>query len=63
MSNKIFRFFVVFFSGFIAIGSQSQNLSPKTSENKEWIAKSNRYTKILIDIDEKYSQLISVDVR
>ena len=55
MSNKTLRLFVVFFSSFISITSSSQNPSLKTSENKEWIVKSNSYTKILIDIDEKYS--------
>ena len=55
MSSKLLRLFVVFFSSFISIISPSQNPSQKTSENKEWIVKSNSYTKILIDIDEKYS--------
>ncbi len=55
MSNKILRIFIVFLSSFISISSPSQNPTQKTSENKEWIVKSNTYTKILIDIDEKYS--------
>jgi uncharacterized protein (DUF885 family) len=55
MSNKVLRLFAVFFPVFISASSQSQNSSYKTSENKEWIIQSNRYTKILIDIDEKYS--------
>jgi len=55
MSNNIRRLFVILFSSFISIASQSQNPSQKTSENKEWVIKSNSYTKILIDIDEKYS--------
>src|SRR5258707_12908379 len=55
MSRKILRLFIVFCSSFISISSQSQNTSPKTSENKDWVVKSNSYTKILIDIDEKYS--------
>ena len=55
MSNKILLSFAAFFSGFISVASQSQNPSQKISENKDWIVKSNSYTKILIDIDEKYS--------
>ena len=31
------------------------NAQTDTAASKEWIAKSNNYTKILIDIDEKYS--------
>jgi hypothetical protein len=55
MSNKISRLFIILFSSLVAITSQSQNPSQKTSENKEWVVKSNSYTKILIDIDEKYT--------
>jgi hypothetical protein len=55
MHNKILLLFVVSLSSFISISSQSQNPSQKTSENKEWVVQSNSYTKILIDIDEKYS--------
>lgn len=55
MHSKIPRLSVIFFSVFISITSQAQNPSQKTSENKDWIIQSNRYTKILIDIDEKYT--------
>jgi Bacterial protein of unknown function (DUF885) len=55
MSNKILRLFVIIFSSFISTTAHAQNPSPKATENKEWIVKSNSYTKVLIDIDEKYS--------
>jgi uncharacterized protein (DUF885 family) len=55
MSSKILRLPILFFSGFISVSTQSQNPSQKNSDNKDWIVQSNSYTKILIDIDEKYS--------
>jgi uncharacterized protein (DUF885 family) len=55
MFNKILPLFIIFFSGFISTAAHAQNPSPKHTENKEWVIKSNSYTKILIDIDEKYS--------
>lgn len=47
--------FAICFSSLISIASFAQNPSVKPAENKEWILRSNSYTKILIDIDEKYS--------
>ena len=35
--------------------SYAQNPSAQPADNKEWILRSNGYTKLLIDIDEKYS--------
>ncbi len=35
--------------------SVAQEPSVKTAENKQWIVRSNSYTKLLIDIDEKYA--------
>jgi Bacterial protein of unknown function (DUF885) len=35
--------------------SFGQNPSAQPKENKEWITRSNNYTKMVIDIDEKYS--------
>ena len=46
------------FSLFIAaapLASLAQNSSADSTGNKEWINRSNSYTKLLIDIDEKYS--------
>jgi hypothetical protein len=39
----------------IPLASISQNTAIKPEENKEWIIRSNSYTKLLIDINEKYS--------
>ncbi|HEY2647812.1 MAG TPA: DUF885 domain-containing protein [Puia sp.] len=55
MTNKILKVFVVFISSLISITTYSQNAATKNTDNKEWVIKSNSYTKILIDIDEKYS--------
>ncbi|HEY2349064.1 MAG TPA: DUF885 domain-containing protein [Puia sp.] len=55
MTNKILTVFAVFFSSLISIATYSQNTTTKNTDNKEWVIKSNNYTKILIDIDEKYS--------
>jgi Bacterial protein of unknown function (DUF885) len=54
MPGKTKHFYILFFSSFISTASLAQ-ISLKPAENKEWIIKSNNYTKILIDIDEKYS--------
>ena len=35
--------------------SVAQEPAVKTAENKQWIVRSNSYTKLLIDIDEKYA--------
>jgi len=39
----------------IAVISFGQKPAVSTKESKEWVARSNNYTKLLIDIDEKYS--------
>jgi uncharacterized protein (DUF885 family) len=54
MSGKTKIPYTLFLSSFIAIASLAQS-SSKATDNKDWIARSNSYTKILIDIDEKYS--------
>jgi Bacterial protein of unknown function (DUF885) len=55
MTSKILHPFSIFFSSLISMTSFAQSPSAKPAENKEWIIRSNSYTKILIDIDEKYS--------
>ena len=54
MPGKTIISCTLFLSSFISITSPAQS-SSKPTDNKEWITKSNGYTKILIDIDEKYS--------
>jgi uncharacterized protein (DUF885 family) len=55
MLKKSLRNFIVGLLVLIPIASFAQNPAVKTVENKEWVALSNSYTKMLIDIDEKYS--------
>jgi hypothetical protein len=55
MINKIsFRLFSLFITA-APFALLAQNPSPHPVDNKEWIIRSNGYTKLLIDIDEKYS--------
>ena len=48
---NLFRLFITV----APFASFAQNPSADSTDNKEWIIRSNSYTKLLIDIDEKYS--------
>ena len=47
---RIAKTLLLFIIAFLPFASKAQ-----TGDNKDWVTKSNSYTKILIDIDEKYS--------
>lgn len=49
---KIIKSFFVLAMAFLPFGIKAQTVS---STDKEWVTKSNGYTKLLIDIDQKYS--------
>ena len=55
MISKLLLHFVVGLSLLFSINAFAQNPAVAVPESREWIIKSNSYTKMLIDIDEKYS--------
>jgi len=55
MTLKSFQNLLYFFLSAVPVISVAQNPSAHPEQNKAWIIQSNGYTKLLIDIDEKYS--------
>lgn len=55
MIKKTVYSFALLYSAAFPFTSFAQNPQATSTENKEWVIKSNRYTKLIIDIDEKYS--------
>jgi hypothetical protein len=55
MISKLLLHFVVGLSLLFSMNAFAQNPAVAVPESREWIIKSNSYTKMLIDIDEKYS--------
>jgi hypothetical protein len=55
MTNKISGRLFCLCIAFIPYFSFAQNPAGQPEENREWIIRSNSFTKLLIDIDEKYS--------
>ena len=53
MNKKIYSFALICFTSFPGLTS-AQN-TPAPAKDKDWVIQSNRYTKMIIDIDEKYS--------
>src|SRR5712664_3046656 len=55
MTNKINSRLFCLYIALIPYLSFAQKPAGQSEENKEWIIRSNSFTKLLIDIDEKYS--------
>ena len=53
MNKKKYSFALICFTSFPGLTS-AQN-TPAPAKDKDWVIQSNRYTKLIIDIDEKYS--------
>src|SRR4051812_33826936 len=49
---ELLKTFLLVLPGFISLQGSCQTNS---KENKDWVLKSNQYTRIFIDIDQKYS--------
>ncbi len=49
------RFFKILLVAIIAILPFTADAQTDNADNKDWVIKSNEYTKILLDIDKKYS--------
>jgi hypothetical protein len=52
MFRKTMQLLIIPALSIIAIISFGQNPAVSTKESKEWVTRSNNYTKLLIDIDE-----------
>lgn len=55
MTSKLLLHFVVGFSLLFSMDAFAQKPAADVPENRKWIVKSNSFTKMLTDIDEKYS--------